>query len=90
MHLAEKHLDWTNISLVQRYKYYLACVVHYEAHIMRLHQSSPNKLILVKDILSKKHCLKMMDGVDDYKNTKSGFKNIIDRNEKTFLFMVDW
>lgn len=88
MLLAGDCLDWTNISLVERYKYYLACLNYYEVCTFKMKQSSPpNKLMIVEEILSKKYSLKLMDGVDDYKNTKS---EIIEKNDDTIMFMVDW
>lgn len=72
----------------------MANVVQYETYLMNLSQiKTPNELNLRGDIQLKKHRLRMMDGIDVYKNTKSKFRyfieNIISNND-TLLFIKDW
>lgn len=72
----------------------MANVVQFETHLMNLNQiKNPNELNLREDIKFKKHCLRMMDGIDEYRNTKSKFRyfieNIISNND-ALLFIKDW
>lgn len=72
----------------------MAKIVQFETHLMNLNLiKTPNELNLREDIQLKKHQLRMMDGIDEYKNTKSKFRyffeNIVSNND-ALLFINDW
>lgn len=72
----------------------MANVIQYETHLMDLNKiKTPKELNLRGNIQLKKNHLRMMDGVDEFKNTKSKFRyfieNIISNND-SLLFIKDW
>lgn len=66
----------------------MACIINYEAHIMKLGKSFTQlELGLLAEIQTKKTHLRIMDDIDIYSNTKSELDEI---EEKEFPFINDW
>ncbi|XP_050436078.1 uncharacterized protein LOC126842903 [Adelges cooleyi] len=78
---AKVELDWSNKSLVERYKYYMACIFNYEAHLMTLHRSFTQlELAILIECEAKKEYLKAMDLTNSCNNPKPFFKLNTDEN----------
>lgn len=85
--LAEAVLDWSNAPLVKRYYYYMASIVNFEAHILKLNQNFTNlEVSIISEIQSIKSHLSVMDEIDIYSNTKSD----IDRSDQDIIISNDW
>lgn len=86
--IGKKVLEWSNKSLVSRYKHYMGSILDLDAHIFRLNQS-PTELekSLITEIISKKNILKKMDKMEVYSNTKSGLET---PEEKQFVVLDNW
>eukprot|EP00102_Acyrthosiphon_pisum_P026276 XP_016663486.1 PREDICTED: scm-like with four MBT domains protein 1 [Acyrthosiphon pisum] len=86
--VAEKVLDWSNESLVARYKNYLGTITSLNAHVTRLNQSQTKlESSLIAEIISKKNSLRRMDNMKIFSNTKSKVETI---EEKQFIIFDDW
>lgn len=83
--IAAKELDWSNKSLVQKYKYYMACISNYETHIKRLERNFTQlELSILSEIQAKKNQLSKMDENNLYSNT------IPDNIDNKFHFITNW
>lgn len=87
-YIAVGQLDWSNKPLVERYKFYMACIKNYEAYIKKLGQSPTQvELALLAEIEMKKVHLRIMDDIDIFSNTKSDLDKL---KKKQFGFINDW
>lgn len=87
--VAANTLDWTNKSLIARYKYYMGVLIHLEAHIYRLNQSCTElETSLITEIIAKKNFLKTMNNMNIFSNTKSHSDSNDDDDE--FIVFDDW
>ncbi|XP_025406134.1 uncharacterized protein LOC112680298 isoform X2 [Sipha flava] len=85
--VAVDELDWSNTPLVERYYYYLGCIINYEAHMIRLDRSYTElEISIISEIQSKKSYLSMLDEIDTYSNTKSD----IDRSDQEIIIYNEW
>jgi len=86
--IGRKLIDWTNKPLVSRFKHYMGCILEFEAHTLRLNQSSTElEASLITEIITKKNDLKRMDSMEIYSNTKS---NVESDEEKRFVVLNNW
>lgn len=88
MFIVEIGLNWVNKYLVERYKYYLACIAHYDAYVLNLkHTLNQEEVAIIEEIQFKKNFLKLMDREDIFSNTKSDSFYTFDRQ---LYFTKDW
>uniref|UniRef100_A0A2S2R5G4 Scm-like with four MBT domains protein 1 n=1 Tax=Sipha flava TaxID=143950 RepID=A0A2S2R5G4_9HEMI len=83
--VAGKELDWSNEPLVKRFKYYMGCIINYEAISVMLDQNlSPHESAVVVEIQKKKNTLRVMDEVNIFSNTKTELTSVNNENRLVF------
>jgi hypothetical protein len=83
--IAGKELDWSNEPLVKRFKYYMGCIINYEAISVMLDQNlSPHESAVVVEIQKKKNTLRVMDEVNIFSNTKTELTSVNNENRLVF------
>lgn len=66
----------------------MGCITNYEIHIRRLDQSFTQlELAILGEIQLKKNHLRILDGINNYSNTRSDLDKI---EEEEFCFIKDW
>ncbi|VVC28864.1 SLED domain,Mbt repeat [Cinara cedri] len=86
--VAAEELDWSNKHLIEKFKYYMGCIINFEDYVKRLSESlTQHELALLVEIEAKKVYLRDMDDDELYSNTKS---DLDEDEEKLFPFVNDW
>ncbi|VVC29794.1 SLED domain,Zinc finger, C2CH-type,Sterile alpha motif/pointed domain,Mbt repeat [Cinara cedri] len=84
--VAAEELDWSNQHIVDKYKYYMGCIINFEKYARSLEESlSQHELALLIEIEAKKVYLKDMDDDEAYSHTKVDYDE-----ENIFPFIKDW